>query len=96
MGEYSLEGVIRYHKKCGLCGLKIPLSESCTYRKLKCNGIILKRVPFGDEEYNWSTRRCQDCGVYRGGYHHENCACEICPMCGELLTQCDCDAQFVI
>lgn len=83
-------------RTCSLCNEKLPTAESCTCSKIRYPSDIVSRIQFGDEEYDWGTRHCPRCGVLRNGYHHENCACEICPMCGELLTQCDCDAQFVI
>jgi hypothetical protein len=34
--------------------------------------------------------------VFIGGYHHFNCACEICPMCGEQILLCNCETDFVV
>jgi hypothetical protein len=81
-------------KKCSLCNEKLPAMESCTCRTLRYGSDYVPRIRFGDEEYNWGTRRCPDCGVLSGSYHHENCTCEICPMCGELLNQCDCEGLY--
>lgn len=80
--------------KCTLCNQRIPISDGCSCRRIQCNGILLDRVRFGDEEYDWQTRRCDDCGVYRGCFHHENCSREICPMCGELVILCDCETLY--
>ena len=82
-------------KICRLCKEKLPAMESCTCRTLRYSSDYVPRIRFGDEEYNWGTRQCPDCGVLLGSYHHENCTCEICPMCGDLLNQCDCDGQYV-
>ncbi len=83
-------------KVCTLCGEKIPTPESCICKQISYSGEVITRIPYGDEEYNWGTLRCSGCGTYRGGFHHENCSREICPMCGELLVVCDCEKEFLI
>lgn len=80
---------------CSMCGEHIPSIESCTCTKVRCGSAEASRIKYGDEEYDWGTRRCGDCGVHRGGYHHENCNREICPMCGELIRLCDCGAEYI-
>lgn len=83
-------------RKCSLCNQPLPQIEGCCCQSVQCNGVSLPRICFGDEEYNWGTRRCADCGVHKGSFHHENCSCEICPMCGELILLCNCETEFVI
>ena len=86
----------RRDKKCSLCRECLPSKESCNCHMVRCNGEQLSRIPFGDEEYEWGTIHCLHCGVSKGGYHHENCSQEICPMCGEILNLCDCDTEFIV
>ena len=81
---------------CSYCCEKLPSLESCTCKSIRYGSETVPRIRFGDEEYDWGTRRCAGCGVLLGGYHHENCACEICPMCGEQVLLCACDTDFVI
>ena len=81
---------------CSYCREKLPSLESCTCKSIRYGPETVPRIRFGDEEYDWGTRRCAGCGVLLGGYHHENCACEICPMCGEQVLLCACDTDFVI
>ena len=95
MNDYFQAGRFHRRRKCTLCGHNIPQLESCCCTKVQCNGVILDRIKFGDEEYDWGTRKCADCGVYISGFHHENCSREICPMCGELILLCDCETDFV-
>ena len=78
-------------KICSFCKEKLPSLESCTCTTLRYLGDPVSRIPLGDEEYDWGTSRCGCCGTHRGGYHHENCSHEICPLCGELLHICDCE-----
>ena len=83
-------------KICSYCREKLPSLESCTCRMIRYGPEKAARIRFGSEEYDWGTSKCAGCGVYIGGYHHENCSCEICPMCGELVLICDCETDFVI
>lgn len=76
---------------CSICREKLPSIESCTCEAVCFMGDRVPRIRFGDEEYDWGTSRCAGCGVPRGGYHHENCSREICPLCGELMHICDCE-----
>jgi hypothetical protein len=42
-------------------------------------------------ERGWrATKRCGDCGVQRGGYHHLGCDIQECPVCGRQMLSCDC------
>lgn len=82
--------------RCSLCNERIPSMEGCTCGKIHCNGEAVERIRFGDEEYDWGTHRCGDCGVPKGNFHHESCNREICPLCGELLNLCDCETEFVV
>ena len=83
-------------KICFYCREKLPSCESCSCRYIQYGSERLARIRFGEEEYDWGTRRCADCGVLIGSFHHENCTCEVCPMCGELILLCDCETDFVI
>ena len=81
-------------KICSYCHENLPSLESCTCEAIRYSHGSVPRIRFGDEEYDWQTRRCDDCGVYRGCFHHENCSREICPMCGDLLILCDCETLY--
>lgn len=83
-------------KICSFCHERLPSLESCTCNTIRYDRETVFRIRFGDEEYDWGTRKCGCCGVLIGGYHHENCNREICPMCGELVLLCDCETDFVL
>ena len=80
---------------CSMCSEHIPSIESCTCTTVRYGSTESPRIKYGDEDYDWGTRRCGGCGVLKGGYHHENCNREVCPMCGELINLCDCGAEFI-
>ena len=82
-------------KICSYCHEKLPSLESCTCEAIRYSHGSVPRIRFGDEEYDWARRKCPGCGVLVGGYHHEYCFCEICPMCGEQVLICDCETDFV-
>ncbi len=89
--------------KCDVCKKEMMNDRtlSCTERWLVMtttvqdeNGqhadVVMKRADvYLDEE-----RRCHDCNVGYGGYHHTGCDWERCPFCGGQLITCDC--EFVI
>lgn len=83
-------------KICSYCREKLPSPESCACQAIRYGPDTIPRIRFGDEEYDWESRKCPSCGVLQGGHHHENCSCEICPMCGERVLLCDCETEFVI
>jgi hypothetical protein len=55
----------------------------------------LPPVAYGSEQGNgadWnSARRCHDCDVSPGGFHHPGCDMEECPRCHQQLLSCDCE-----
>lgn len=38
----------------------------------------------------WTSERCGDCHVRRGGTHHPGCDVAECPVCHEQLFSCGC------
>ena len=49
------------------------------------SGEVLEAIPYNDPD-----RRCHDCNVAFGGYHHPGCDMEDCPRCYGQLISCGC------
>lgn len=74
---------------CGFCDneMKAASTVSCVLQPVVfCDGKKLPTVRYDDDD-----RRCPDCNIASGGYHHPGCDMERCPRCGEQLISCDCE-----
>lgn len=74
-----------------------PRGSSCTYSRMRFpDGHVFERVLYstrrggGDGWARDVHRRCGDCGVLPGGYHHFGCNIEQCPRCAGQLISCGC------
>lgn len=47
-------------------------------------------APPGPAMHVWSSERCGDCRVRRGGTHHPGCDVAECPVCHQQLLSCGC------
>lgn len=75
---------------CKYCNLEMKNKKTTT---CPCNktiefldGEILPAIPYESE----TNKRCHDCSIVPGGFHHPGCDVEICPRCGGQLISCDC------
>ncbi|MEN6350738.1 MAG: hypothetical protein ABFD08_15260 [Syntrophomonas sp.] len=80
---------------CEQCNHEMKLHKSCKTAAIEIDGVIYKRIPWGDEDQlkgmnTESLGPCHDCGVLPGGYHHLNCDMEQCPNCGRQYISCEC------
>jgi len=65
------------------------------YNGLQLNGEYFLRIPYGKEEFEWSSNPCHDCGCLKGQYHLEFCDVEECPSCGRQFLSCECGGEDV-
>lgn len=81
--------------KCKSCGRDMSAAGGCGVSFVVIGGKRHQRIKCGDAGDMMAPRgRCGDCGVARGQYHHVGCDLEACPVCGEQLISCSCDAAF--
>jgi len=51
------------------------------------DGTQLPAVPYMADD---GERRCHDCNIAHGGFHHLGCYWERCPRCGGQIISCGC------
>lgn len=67
--------------------------QECRTKTVEIDGVVRDRIPY-PPNYDWMgadefPETCRDCGVTKGGIHHERCRMEDCPACGGQLLSCD-------
>lgn len=78
---------------CKHCGQEMTTASSCLRVPVVSGGEEHEPVRYGAETRFGappSEKRCHDCWVEPGGYHHPGCDWEECPVCGRQLISCDC------
>jgi hypothetical protein len=79
---------------CTWCTQEMLTATSCAVEALHRSGVAYPLPRYGDElryvRPPPSNRRCGDCGVLPGGFHHLGCDVAECPSCGWQLISCDC------
>ena len=68
--------------QCQYCAEDMTTGRSCTVEALHLDGV---RKGLGR-----AHRRCGDCGVRAGGFHHLGCDVQRCPACRGQLITCGC------
>jgi len=76
---------------CQYCNQEMLKVDSCTMNHVEFpDGEILDSVPYNPSDSDDPERRCHDCNVKVGGFHHPGCDMERCPKCGGQLISCGC------
>ena len=79
---------------CQVCDREMLTASSCTVSLLHIEERPFQAVPYGAEKRYGrivsTLRRCHDCGVEPGGFHHLGCDWAECPHCRGQLFTCTC------
>lgn len=90
---------------CSVCSEDMLAVADCRWNRLVeyRDGEALNAVPYGSEGRALfgrddagnplADKRCHDCNVAIGGYHHPGCDVEECPRCHHQLISCDCEVK---
>ena len=67
---------------CPECKMEMGEVDDCTANHTIhfLDGTVMEAVPYGKGP-NEEFKRCPDCGVAVGKFHHPGCEMEICPRC---------------
>lgn len=79
---------------CTWCTQEMLTARTCAVEVLHRSGVAYQLPRYGAElRYGRPLppgRRCGDCGVLPGAFHHLGCDVAECPLCGQQLISCDC------
>ncbi len=75
---------------CTWCLAEMTTAVTCTVDALHLDGRSVKMIPNGRRSGSGARRRCDDCGVASGGWHHPGCDLQRCPLCRRQLLSCGC------
>ena len=77
---------------CSACHEDMSVADTCaanvvvTYK----DGSTEPGRPYDPAPSAGPEKRCHDCNVTRGSFHHPGCDMEICPRCDWPIVSCEC------
>lgn len=74
---------------CEWCNNEMTTGASCTVSTLHLRGARIAIAPYRPSRRT-ASRRCGDCGVAPGGFHHPGCDLQRCPRCAGQFISCGC------
>jgi hypothetical protein len=77
-------------KKCKWCGRDINEASGCGKQPVVGHNQRWDRYSFGKEDNYNGEKKCPDCCVTKGNFHHVHCGVEMCPRCRGKIAVCGC------
>ncbi|HTA46385.1 MAG TPA: hypothetical protein VK789_28275 [Bryobacteraceae bacterium] len=86
---------------CENCKQEMTTADGCTADRIQFTPDGKKATVHDRNRYGKETRypppdpgrRCHDCGVSVGQFHHPGCDVEECPRCCRQLLSCPCNDE---
>ena len=75
---------------CHWCDREMTTADSCTVEVLHREGEPVPMIRWPQRTGRSTGRRCGDCGVKPGGFHHLGCDMQRCPICRGQMFSCGC------
>jgi hypothetical protein len=81
---------------CDFCGKEMDGASSCIEGRIRIGDKDYSLLPYKGKRETLFTKgealkRCPECNVLPGGFHHVGCVLELCPKCNGKWVFCKCD-----